>query len=601
MTDLGANANTLWASCFVNALANCGVTDVCTAPGSRSTPLTLAFAAADGITLHRHLDERSAAYFALGLALYRRRPVALVCTSGTAAANFFPAVIEARYSRVPLLVLTADRPPELRDSGANQTIDQVKLYGDHVLWAHEIPVPVGSPSEMMQRYLRTTAARACAVASGIPSGPVHLNFPFRKPLEPTPGHEVLYVGEEANLRAMSSAKTFTRGHMAPTPDDVNDLAELIRSEPHGLIVCGPRCPGGAFRDAVVSLSEAAGYPILADALSGLRFGAAAESGRVLGSYGLRLSGNGHNYPVPKVVIRFGAVPTSSALNAFLETVAPDQYVHVSEDGEWADDAFLVNRLVQAEPSALCNQVVASLTESRHEPDDAWSSRFPAIEAETRQLVAGLVGRAALTDFVAVTRALDSAPDNAIIFAGNSLPVRHIDAFAQPSRRSLEVHANRGASGIDGNVSTALGLAAASGRPVIAILGDITFYHDMNGLLATRSASGLDVTFIVLNNDGGGLFHRLPIARLDPPFTELFLTPHGLTFEHTAALYGLDYRSVDNVASLDAALKWAFDRDNEPRTEARMIEVRTDSRADYDSYRDLLGTLGRTHAQEVHAQ
>src|SRR5690606_32338455 len=268
------NPATVWAGAVAEALAGAGVQHVCLAPGSRSTPLVLAFAAHPVLRIWRHLDERSAAYFALGIGRATNRPAALLATSGTATANFFPAVVEARMAGVPLLVITADRPPELRHSGANQTIDQVKLYGDQVLWFADIALPEAEPPAVVRRYLRSTAARALAVANGLPKGPVHLNLPFRKPFEPT-GH----AGERPGTE---TTPFIERGLLQPTPAQVSALADLLAAHPRGLIVCGPRCPAGDFPAAVAALSQQTGYPILADALSGVRFGPWVDEAVVCG-------------------------------------------------------------------------------------------------------------------------------------------------------------------------------------------------------------------------------------------------------------------------------------------------------------------------------
>jgi len=589
--NLTANPNTHWAAIFVAELARAGLEAVCLAPGSRSTPLALAFAATPAIRLYRHLDERSAGFFALGLALASGRPVALVCTSGTAAANFHPAIVEAYYSHVPLLVLTADRPPELRQSGANQTIDQIKMFGDHVRWSVEVPTPQAGAPEVVLRHMRTLAARAYATAAGLVAGPVHLNFPFRKPLEP--GEETAngdYQSATAELTLQRPFTQISRGHLAPDPDQIAAFVAAIDESPRGVIICGPGCPGGSFPADVVALAHRCGYPILADPLSGLRHGLAvahgplAAGGPVLGGYNLWLPAGAPTLR-PDLILRFGAVPTSAPLVAFLAGAAPTFHIHIREDGEWADDQHLTTHLIQADPAAVCRQAAAELTDQAERESD-WLVTFMAAEESAWQFSEAALATSPFFDGTAVHDVLETLPDGAILFAGNSMPVRHVDTFDRPTARRVSVYGNRGASGIDGNVSTALGLAAATGRPVAALLGDITFYHDMNGLLAVRQHGLINVTFVVINNDGGGIFHRLPIARHDPPFTELFLTPHGLTFEHAAAMYGLAYRVVADRAGLRAALAEAWDGT------ARLIEVKTDSAADYHHMRALAAVVNQ---------
>ena len=581
--DLSANPNTHWASIFVDELARGGLSAVCLAPGSRSTPLALAFAAQPAIRLYRHLDERSAGFFALGLALATGRPVALVCTSGTAAANFHPAIIEAYYAHVPLLVLTADRPPELRGSGANQTIDQLKMYGDHVRWSVEAPTPQTDAPDVVLRHLRTLAARALATADGLPRGPVHINFPFRKPLEPD---ALLATNRTAGV-APSSIPPYvhiSRGRLLPSYEQLTATATLAGRR--GVIVCGPDCPGGDFPEAVAAVAARLGWPILADPLSGLRHGPHVTGGLVLGGYPLWLPALAGRRPRPEAVLRFGTVPTSAAVSTWLDESDPPAHVHVRDDGQWADDLHLTHTLIQADPALFCTRLAAML-DGAPPAQSAWTTLFQWVEEMTRATVDAMLAEQPFFDGAAIARVLATLPEDAVVFAGNSMPVRYVDAFDRPDVRAIALYGNRGASGIDGNVSTALGLAAATGRPVYAFLGDITFYHDMNGLLATRQHGLHDVTFIVTNNDGGGIFRRLPIARHDPPFTDLFLTPHGLTFDHAAALYGLDYRAVRDAAELEAALA-----DRRPPTAARLIEVITDGAADYDRHRAVLAAVAR---------
>lgn len=584
--DLNANANTHWASIFVDELARGGLAAVCLAPGSRSTPLTLAFAAHPSVRVYRHLDERSAGFFALGLAMATGRPVALVCTSGTAAANFHPAIIEAYYSHVPLLVLTADRPPELRQSGANQTIDQIKMFGDHVRWAVEMPVPQDDAPELVLRHLRTLAARAYAAADGLVKGPVHLNFPFRKPLEPTSspnGRPVEAAPVTGNSRPFTR---FRRGRLLPDEAQVAGVADAVEQHPRGLIICGPDCPGGAFPAAMAALARATGFPILADPLANVRHGPQVENGLVLGGYNLWLPALGERLPRPELLLRFGAVPTSATLAAYLSGLTPNFHLHVREDGEWADDQHMTGAFLQADPAAFGEALAGALARRGFRARPEWVAPFVAAEAGAWAALEAELPQGGFSDGAAVSRLLAALPADSTLFAGNSLPVRHVDTFDRPSPRPLTFFGNRGASGIDGNVSTALGVAAA-GRRVVALLGDITFYHDMNGLLAVRQHGLEDVTFVVINNDGGGIFRRLPIARHDPPFTDFFLTPHGLTFEHAAAMYGLRYYRVEDGAALDEALAEAL---RDERTGPCLIEVMTDGAADYERQRAMAAAV-----------
>lgn len=582
------NPNIRLASIFVDELRRGGVQEVCIAPGSRSTPLALAFSAHPGFKIYLHLDERSAAFFALGLALGHRRPVALLCTSGSAAANFFPAIIEARMSRVPLLILTADRPHELRGSGANQTIDQVKLYGDQVLWSVDLPLPEEEMPELAQRNLRTLAARAIAIADGILKGPVHLNFPFRKPLEPDPGERLPEFDWRPDLRAHTR---IVRGKPAPEAELLKELAEIIQNHERGVIVCGPRCPGDNFPKAVAAVARASGYPMIADPLSGMRFGCE----EALGGYDAYLGDlelQERLLREVQVVLRFGSVPTSAALAGCLERVSPKYRIHIVEHGEWQDDTHRTNLFVQADPALTCEELLRLLPERK---ENEWGYRLREVERRYWETLAMELGAEGLTEGAVAVEILDALPVGGRLWVGNSLPVRHLDAYGKPGSKHVEVFGSRGASGIDGNISTALGVAACDpGRPLVAFVGDLTFYHDMNGLYALRKHNLQNVVIVLLNNNGGGIFQRLPVSRWEPPFEELFLTPHDLHFQAAAELYGMEYRLPKDRESLQRELRESLGKINGPR----LIEIQTNSKDDLRRHREVMGAVIKTLKREI---
>ncbi|MCB0107907.1 MAG: 2-succinyl-5-enolpyruvyl-6-hydroxy-3-cyclohexene-1-carboxylic-acid synthase [Caldilineaceae bacterium] len=566
-----SNPNLAWADRFVNELAACGLRAVCIAPGSRSTPLTLAFSRQPDINVYLQHDERSASFFALGLALATARPVALVCTSGTAAAEFHAAVIEAYQSQVPLLVLTADRPHEVRYSGANQTIDQVKMYGDHVLWSFDMALPANDAPALVLRSVQTMAARAYATANGLVKGPVHLNFPFRPPLEPA-------APPLPTIEPLSRpAVRMTQGRMVPTAEQVNAIAAVVEQYERGLILCGPHCPGGAFPQALAALATATGYPILADPLSGVRFGVAVETGLVCGGYESYLRGGHAPWATPDIVIRFGAVPTSKWLNSYLTNHPPQHLIHIRDNGIWADDLHLVTDFVQADAAATCQALVEQLPARG---GSAWTEAILSVESTSQQIVQQYCEEH-FFDGAIVRAVVEALPAGTRLMIGNSLPVRHLDQFGQPDSRSLRIFGNRGASGIDGITSTALGIAAAGADPLVLITGDITFYHDMNGLLAIRQHNLRNVTIVLLNNDGGSIFRRLPVAKFEPPFTPLFLTPHGLDFRHVAQLYGIAYSKADDAAAFGDAIAHNMNGD-----QATIIEVQTDGETDLHHQQSL---------------
>ena len=577
------NRNTFYAEMFVDALANAGLNAVCIAPGSRSTPLTLAFARHDGIRKYTHLDERSAAFFALGLAMKIRKPVAMVCTSGTAAANFYPAIIEANMSRVPLLVLTADRPPELRHSGANQTIDQIKMYGDHVLWSVDMALPEADPSTIAVRNLRATAARAFATANGDMNhrrqGVVHLNFPFRKPLEPLEVTED--VESAANLVRQSPLPNrwpVERGILEPTQYQVDELVYLFEENPNGIIVCGRNALSSM---SAFELAELTGYSILADPLSGVRY--TGQDKLVITTYETFLQTEAvDTLPEIDLMIRFGAVPTSKWLNQLIATHTPKIHIYMDEGGVWADDGHTVDWQITVDPEELVSAIMHTMDIDAI--DDTFESELTNtlrnLEQETHNAIQEQLPQK-FFDAAVVARTFEALPDDSHVFVGNSNAVRHVDQFVTASNKRMHVYASRGASGIDGQISTALGIGAATRQHVYAILGDITFYHDMNGLLAI-GRNGVTATIIVLNNNGGGIFERLPVREFEPYHTDYFLTPHGLTFEHAATLYGLEYAHVDDFDTLDRALKQYIHSDT-----SGIIEVQTDIRRDEARRKEII--------------
>ena len=557
-----------FALTLVDELVRGGVADACLAPGSRSAPLALALAEHPRVRVHVHVDERSAGFFALGTAKRSGRPAALVCTSGTAAANFHPAVLEAHHARVPLLVLTADRPPELRDTGANQTVDQLRLYGGAVRWFCEVGLPVDRPGA--GRYWRSLAARAVAAAAGPPAGPVHLNLAFAEPLVPRE-----LGGEPAPGRPGGAPWTVSAAFpRRPAPADVDALAERVGAAPRGLLVVG--WGSGLRFEAADAFARAAGWPVLADPLSGHRRGPHAVA-----AYDalLRVPGFAAAHR-PELVVRVGAAPTSKALAAWLDASVPQ--VLVDPDGAWPDPGRAAATRLAADASALLGAVAAALGPGRRGPGDsapaprlgagrppdltgperppggaAWLDAWTSADALAGSVMDALLdgweepfeGRVA-RDLVA------GLPGGATLVVGSSMPVRDVDGFAR-ARDGLAFVANRGASGIDGFVATALGVAAAGGGPVAALCGDLTFLHDASSVLgAGRRAE--PVVFVVCDNDGGGIFSFLPQAELpERIFEPLFGTPHGLDLGALAAAAGLPCRRVTRAGDLVPAVTEAL--------------------------------------------
>ncbi len=523
---------------LIDGLVAAGVRHAVISPGSRSTPLTLACSVHPALRTWVQVDERSAAFFALGLAKADGEPALLVATSGSAAGHWLPAIIEASQGAVPLLLLSADRPPELQACGANQTVDQLKLYGGHVRAFHALPVAEGTVTARSR--LQALAAQAADQSRWPVPGPVHLNVPFREPLLPS---------ADPPMEPPAGAAVARVGYPRLQPDSgqMERLARLMDGRP-GLIVCGAGHWGTDFPGAVTALAARLGAPLLADPLADLRCGSHDRS-HVLCCYDafLRRHAAGR---VPSWVLRFGALPVSKALQGYLRDCGAAMHAVVEPHGRWPDPLHQATELVHADAAAVCAELAVRL----ELPGPAeWWAAFAAEEQRAANLLAEPTVN--LWEGEVVPALVQRLPPDSLLFSGSSMPIRELDSFLGSAPRALRVVANRGASGIDGNISTLLGLAAAGGRrgATVGLLGDLACYHDMNGLLAAR---GLRVTLVVLNNGGGAIFGYLPQARL-AGFADYWLTPTGLDLGQVAALYGLAHHRVHRPealgASLDAAL------------------------------------------------
>lgn len=561
---------------FVSNLYRRGVSNVVICPGSRSTPLTLSFTSDPRYQCWLHLDERSAGYFALGLARQLGEPVALVCTSGTAAANFLPAVMEASLSRVPLLVLTTDRPPELRDVGASQTVDQVRLYGSHVRWAMDMPLADGS--EAVERYARGSAMRAVEWALRAPSGPVHLNFPFREPLV---GPESSSIEPESGSQLQDQVWSEVEGSkLEPTDDMVANLSKALNGR-RGLVICGPES-GRLPTKEIVSLASELGWPVLADPLSGVRAGL-HNVDHVVETYDTLLRDSDFADRVePDVVLRFGSTPTSKTLAEWIAARPQiSQYVVDASSG-WRDPDSMATRMIRADPALLCEALLSCIGEIA-KSDPQWLSDWK---------FSNEVARSALRDALdaidepfegrAPVEFLNAIPDGSTLVVGNSMAIRDVDSFVPVVGRDIRIIGNRGASGIDGVVSSAVGAAAARTGKVALLLGDLSFFHDLNGLWPLRRY-GLDLTVLLVNNDGGGIFHFLPQAEEVPDaFEDWFGTPHGLDFRGAVEMHGGNFQQIKGVKGWSAELTEALAAPG-----LSVLELRTDRHRNVELHRQIL--------------
>ena len=555
---------------FAGELVAAGVRDAVICPGSRSAPLALALRATPGLRVRVLLDERAAGFFALGMARTSRRPVVLLATSGTATVEFSPAVVEARLSRVPLVVLTADRPAELRDRGAPQTIDQGHLYGRAAKWYAELPLLDDDPATAA--HVRSVAGRAVATAAAGPAGPVQVNVPFREPLLP----DGRLTGDQSRAPAVAFTSVVT-GRRTLGSDAVDRLAGRIGVAGRGLILAGPD-DDPDLPAALAALADATGFPILADPLSGLRAGPHDRMMVIARGDQLCRPGPWIAAHVPDMVIRTGAMPTSKPIVQLLERTRPDLIVLDGDDG-WRESALLPATFVHADPAATAGVLTARLG-GGWAGDTEWGSDWRiADDAASDAMDAWL---AALDEpfegapFPALAAAL---ADGGVLWAGNSMPVRDLDGWLPSTDRAITVRSNRGANGIDGVVSAALGSAAAAADagsgPVALVVGDLSFLHDLNALVAAR-LHGLSATIVLVNNDGGGIFSFLPQASADLPdaglpehYEELFGTPHGIDVGPIVTALGGEHRRVD-VATLGPEIAASLGRPG-----VQVLELRTD--------------------------
>ncbi|QHZ48183.1 2-succinyl-5-enolpyruvyl-6-hydroxy-3-cyclohexene-1-carboxylic-acid synthase [Bacillus sp. NSP9.1] len=550
------NPITKYIGNFIDELSLAGVTEAVVCPGSRSTPLAILAAAHPDINVHVHVDERSAGFFALGMAKAKRKPVTLICTSGTAAANFYPAVVEAHYARVPLIVLTADRPHELREVGAPQAIDQQFLFGNFVKYFTDSALPDIHPD--MLAYIRSLAGRAAAEAVKAPFGPVHINFPLREPLMPN-------LDDEPFTRAKGSRHvSAVSGRASADQHELKALSEFISGTEKGVIVCG-ELPHAEAIPHILSLSKALGYPILADPLSNLRNGSYSKE-TVIDAYDSLLKDEGMKGTLrPKLVIRFGPMPVSKPLFQLLKQNPEIVQIVVDPDGGWRDPTQQGAHMVQAEEREFAAFVEASVSEER---PGGWLEQWQFANRRFRHHLRNLEAEDLTFEGNVYRHLQHYIPENSSLFVGNSMPIRDVDTFFENQDRSFSIFANRGANGIDGVVSTALGIYAATKEPVTLIIGDLSFYHDLNGLLVTKTL-GIPLTVVLVNNDGGGIFSFLPQSAEETYFEQLFGTPTGLEFEHAARLYGGRYHCPESPAHFKDAYLSAVDRPG-----LDIIEVKT---------------------------
>jgi 2-succinyl-5-enolpyruvyl-6-hydroxy-3-cyclohexene-1-carboxylate synthase len=564
---------------FVDELARCGLREACTSPGSRSTPLVLSLAADPRLRSTSVIDERCGGFFALGLAKASGRPVALACTSGTAAANYAPAVHEAHEARVPLLVLTADRPPERRDVGAGQTIDQVKLYGSAAKWYFEVDSHTATPERM--RWLRQLACRAYWTALEGRPGPVHLNFSLREPLvldHPLDEHEPGGGGRPGDRPWVTRPRT----HSAPAASVVEGLAAELSGRPRAVLVAGRSERDPKLGQAVAELAERLRIPLLADPLSGARRGPAA-----IAHYDALLRDTDWTADhTPDLVIRLGDLPTSKPLREWLHGLDDALQVSLEAESAWQDPAGAVATILTGDPRATLEALGQHVKRRR---DPAWLERWKRADHAAAGAIAHVLGAAGLSEPRVATELGARLPEEATVVVASSMPVRDVETFFPARHAPPRVLSNRGANGIDGTVSTAFGVALAARGPVVLLLGDVALAHDVGGLLAAKRP-GIKLTIVLLDNDGGGIFDFLAVSRTEPHehYVEHVATPHGLDFAHAAQLYGCGFEHAGDLEGFRGALERALGAER-----TTIVHVRTDRPANVALHREVWDAVAQS--------
>ena len=581
------NINTLWSSILVETLQRLGVTTAVICPGSRSGPLAVAFAQNPQIEAIPILDERSAAFFGLGIARRTGIPTVLVCTSGTAGANFYPAVIEAHESRVPLLVLTADRPPELRHCHAGQAIDQVKLYGHYPNWQVELALPSAEPARLA--YLRQTMIQAWERSHHPTPGPVHLNLPFREPLAPISQPEIerqsFSLNPEDFFMAVSPGEPITQWATVSSRLPI----QLWQQEPRGILIAGPAQPSDpqAYCEAIADLSEALDWPVLAEGLSPLR-NYSDLNPHLITTYDLLLRNPQWAAELaPTLVIRIGALPTSKVLRDWLNQTQPQQWIvdPAEHNFEPLHGKTLHLRLsIQTLSQALVEDHWTPLSQTPwQEPPQPSASVLPGLSSPylkqwltldhnvRQQVNASLTDLNSLFEGKVAWLLSQHLPPETPIFVANSMPIRDVEWFWQPGETRIYPYFNRGANGIDGTLSTALGIAHGHQSSVL-LTGDLALLHDTNGFLIQPHWNG-HLTIILINNNGGGIFGLLPIANFDPPFETYFATPQQVNFSQLCTTYGVAHEQIQSWPQLLQTLNPL------PTQGIRVLEICCDRRTD----------------------
>jgi 2-succinyl-5-enolpyruvyl-6-hydroxy-3-cyclohexene-1-carboxylate synthase len=566
--------NGFWGFLIVEELVRNNVNYFCISPGSRSTPLTLAAANNRSVISTICLDERGAAFHALGYARATGNPAVLICTSGTAAANYLPAIIEAHQSNSPLIVLTADRPPELREAGANQTIDQTRIYSDYINWQFELPCP---DEKIPAQMVLTTVDQTVYRARRSPSGPVHLNCMFREPLESD--HitiSVSYLDAIRNWEGSGNPYTlYQQIYPRLSDNDLTILANKINGADNGILVAGSLSSEEA--EIVLNLTQILGWPVFADITSGMRT-SQPESAIINYFDQLLLLESIKKYGSAEIIIHFGPPLTSKRYLNFIKEYIPDTYIVIENHPNRHDPQHIVTERYEMNTKDFCKQIIPLIKKNRA---SAWLKELKQHDIAIERLIEEFIKGKSKISEISVARIISqNIPQDHGLFIASSMPIRDMDMYSSFNNTHLHIASNRGASGIDGTISTALGYACGLKKPATVLLGDLALIHDLNSL-SQISETNAGIIIVVINNHGGGIFSFLPIAKFSQVFDRYFATPHDFSFENVANMFKLDYETAafnDEFVSIY--------RESVKSNNAVLIEVVTERESNIKLHQEL---------------
>lgn len=579
---LKINRNILWCKAFTNLLSQVGIKNVCISPGSRSTPLTLSFSMNNKFNIYPIVDERSSAYFALGLAKESKTPTVIVTTSGTAVAEVYPAIIEAYYQRIPLIVCTADRPAYLRNHGANQTINQHNIYKNHIRFFYDTGLPEPKLNKINELIKNSVAGLNVAIKSN--PGPIHFNFPFEKPFEPDTYTD--YVDKILLDKVEKINKDIIKKFFIPINhvSISTNYTTIIKNNRKGIIICGFNDYGEKFKHSLIKFSEKTGYLIFADGSTGLRYDITSNK-RIIKNYNTLIHSDYFcNKFDPEIIFLLGGAPTSNQLQDFIKRSKAQKFI-INEFGDKNDPTLTAKKIIKANPVDFFN----SFDLKSIERENDWAFNIlqldKIISSHKKTFFSKL--NYSIESYV-INDLIELLPNKCNIMISNSLPIRDIDFYSECLGKKINVFTNRGASGIDGINSTALGIASASKKPTYLLIGDLAFFHDLTGL---HNATRFDIPLIIIliNNKGGGIFHSLPISRFGNIFKKNFLTPLKLDYRKIVKAFNGIYYIANDRKKVKAALEQSA-----KNKKLSVIEIKTDAKLS-SQYRSL---FWQTASKEV---